>query len=149
MLNDLLILEIKSRYYSIINKLKYIFFLLFIINPIYTIIFLFIILIINILECINNNNKENTIIIKCKNTIIGFINGSKNYIHKCMVLPNYQGNGFGKKLLNSYLKKFCKKYKNYYFKTSIFLDTLQIYKKYKNCIINTNNYINYKITCPI
>lgn len=149
MLHKLSILEIKSRYYSIINKLKYILIFLFIINPIYTIILLLLVFTINILECINSSNKKNTIIIKSKNTIIGFINGSKNYIHKCMVLPNYQGNGFGKKLLNSYLKIFCKNYKNYYFKTSIFLDTLQIYKKYKNCKINTNNYINYRITCPI
>jgi len=150
MIDNLSILEIKARYYSIINKLKYILFFLFIIYPIYTIIFLFIVLIINIIECIIiNDYKENTIIIKYKNTIIGFINGSKNYIHKAMVLPNYQGNGFGKKLFNSYIEKFCKNYENYYFKTSILLDTLRIFKKYKNCTIDSDNYFNYKITCQI
>lgn len=149
MLNLLTMIEIKSRYYAILNKCKIILFLLALIYPIHTALLLLIILIVIIIECTFSLNEKDTIIFKCKNKIIGFINGSKNYIHKCMVLPEHQGNGIGKKLLNSYLHNFCKNCKDYYFHTSIFLDTLQIYKKYNNCKINTDNYINYKITCPI
>lgn len=149
MLNPLTVVEIKSRYYAIFKKCKFIIFIFFLLYPTYCILLLLILLLVVIIECTYSINKKDTIIFKCKNKVIGFINGSRNYIHKCMVLPKYQGSGIGRKLLNLYLNKFCKNCKDYYFHTSIFLDTLQIYKKYNNCKITTKNYINYKITCPI
>ena len=149
MFNKLNIVEIKTRYYSLITKISYIIIILLFFYPISVLFILLFTLIFIIIEVIYNKNEKNTLTFKYKNNLIGFINGKKDYIHKCMILPEYQKKGIGTFLLNTYLKKFCKNCSSYHFKTSIFLDSLYIYTKYKNCIINTTNYITYSINVPL
>ena len=149
MMNSIQMLEIKTRFYTVISKLKFILLVLLLYYPVSSLFLLIFILLYIIKEVIYNIQKKNTIIYKYNNKTIGFINGDKNYIHKCMILPDYQKKGLGKLLLNRYLFLFCKKKHFYYFNTSIFLDTLDIYKKYSHCKINTDNFINYKIIVPI
>ena len=143
-------IEIQSKFYSIIFKFRYLILILLYFYPLYTIITIIIILSIVIIEVYSSSHKKNTVSFKDdKDNLIGFINGERNYIHKWMVLPEYQQNGIGKKLLNRYLKQFCNKCKTYSFKTSILLDTLYIYEKYKKSNIYTDNYFFYKINVPI